>query len=203
MTSQRRSIQRPSQMNSPMSKRTSNPNHSNHSNQNVTANTNKDNTLSANDKRTQSLNTLPSQTLIHLLQIKEEERKRTKKLLKNALVQLEVAVGRGDVLEGQVRELEEKVERERVERERGGGLDLRALKGVLDEQRGRAGGGLEVEGLKLRLSNTEKELQVFSITRIFFSLLIGFLADNVLKRITGHSKSKETIQIGRWSEHER
>jgi hypothetical protein len=61
--------------------------------------------------------------LIHLLQIKEEERKRTKNLLRSALSQLEVEVERGDVLEARVRELDEKVER--VEREKGGLLVTR------------------------------------------------------------------------------
>jgi len=70
-------------------------------------------------------------------------------------VQLEMEVGRGEILAGRVRELE-RVEKEKGERERGG--EMKVLKGVLDEQRGRVGGGREVEGLKLKLSNTEREL---------------------------------------------
>ena len=166
MVSQRRSIQRPSQMNhnSPTFKRTSNAHtsghNSNHSNQNATVHPNiKDNNSApTNEKRTQSLNALPQQTLIHLLQIKEEERKRAKNLLKSALVQLEVEVERGEILGGRVKELEEKIEREKIEKEKGGGLDVNALKEMLAEQRGRVSGGAEVEGLKLKLSDTEKEL---------------------------------------------
>ena len=52
----------------------------------------------------------------------------------------------------------ESAERDRNERGRGEGLGVQLLKGVLDEQRGRAGGGLEMEGLELKLNNTEKEL---------------------------------------------
>ncbi|KAF8814348.1 hypothetical protein BYT27DRAFT_6334963 [Phlegmacium glaucopus] len=164
----RRSIQRPSQMSNhtpPMFKRTSNSRTtttdtdpittSGHSNNIIKD----DHTHTTNKQRTRSLSTFSQKTLIHLLQTKEEETKRSKKMLKNALVQLEIEVGRGDVLEGRVKELEASVEREKIEsieRERGG---TKALKGVLDEQRGRAGGGQEVEGLKLKLSNTEKELE--------------------------------------------
>lgn len=160
--SQRRSIQRPSLSNHHhhgSSKRASN---AHNPNQNATADTNvKDsknanNATSANGKRTQSLNALPAKTLIHLLQIKEEERKRTKTLLRNALSQLEVEVERGDVLGARVRELEERVER--VQSEQGGMLGVDALKEMLAEQKGRVSGGAEVEGLKLKLSNTETEL---------------------------------------------
>lgn len=77
-------------------------------------------------------------------------------MLKTALGQLEIEVGRGEVLESRVRELEGRVERDKVEKERG--MDVSILKGMLDEQRRRAGGGDEVEGLKLKLSNTEREL---------------------------------------------
>ena len=79
-------------------------------------------------------------------------------MLKTALTQLEMEIGRGDVLEAKIRALEESAERDRNERGRGEGLGVQLLKGVLDEQRGRAGGGLEMEGLKLKLNNTEKEL---------------------------------------------
>jgi hypothetical protein len=97
--------------------------------------------------------------LIHLLQIKEEERKRAKNLLKSALVQLEVEVERGEMLGGRVKELEEKIERDKIEKEKGGGgSDVNALKEMLAEQRGRVSGGAEVEGLKLKLTNTETEL---------------------------------------------
>jgi hypothetical protein len=109
-----------------------------------------------NGKRAQPLNALPRKTLIHLLQIKEEERKRTKNLLRSALSQLEVEVERGDVLEARVRELDEKAER--IEREKGGLLGVDALKEKLAEQKGRVSGGVEVEGFKLKLSNTETEL---------------------------------------------
>ena len=78
-------------------------------------------------------------------------------MLKTALTQLEMEIGRGDVLEAKIRALEESAERDRNERGREG-LGVQLLKGVLDEQRGRAGGGLEMEGLKLKLNNTEKEL---------------------------------------------
>ena len=78
-------------------------------------------------------------------------------MLKTALTQLEMEIGRGDVLEAKIKALEESAERDRNERGREG-LGVQLLKGVLDEQRGRAGGGLEMEGLKLKLNNTEKEL---------------------------------------------
>lgn len=195
--------------NSPMSKRTSNAHtaghNSNHSNQNATASphSNNANNISTNDKRTQSLNALPPQTLIHLLQIKEEERKRAKSLLKNALVQLEVEVDRGEVLAGRVKELEENVEREKAEKEKGGSLDVNPLKEMLAEQRGRVSGGAEVEGLKLKLNNTERELSVFR-TRSFSPSLINFItADNALKKIIERFKLRETIPIVRSSEHER
>jgi hypothetical protein len=94
--------------------------------------------------------------LIHLLQIKEEERKRTKNLLRSALSQLEVEVEKGDLLGAKVRELEDRVER--VQREKGDELGVDALKEMLAEQKGRVSGGAEVEGLKLKLSNTETEL---------------------------------------------
>ena len=70
--------------------------------------------------------------------------------------QLEVEVERGDVLGARVRELEERVER--VQSEQGGMLGVDALKEMLAEQKGRVSGGAEVEGLKLKLSNTETEL---------------------------------------------
>lgn len=82
--------------------------------------------------------------------------KRAKKMLKHALTQLEMEVGKRAVLEGKVRELEERGERERRERERGAVVGS-TLKGVLDEQRRRMVGE-EVEVLRLKLSNTEKEL---------------------------------------------
>jgi hypothetical protein len=94
--------------------------------------------------------------LIHLLQIKEEERKRANKLLRSALAQLEVEVERGDLLEASVKELEEKVER--VQSEKGSFLGEDALKEKLAEQKGRISGGAEVEGLKLKLNNIETEL---------------------------------------------
>ena len=160
--SQRRSIQRPSLANHHnSSKRTSNAHTGHNSNQNATADSNVKDSKNANNtfasgKRTQSLNALPQKTLIHLLQIKEEERKRTKSLLRSALAQLEVEVERGDVLGARVRELEERVES--VQREQGGLLGVDALKEMLAEQKGRVSGGAEVEGLKLKLSNTETEL---------------------------------------------
>ena len=154
-----------------MLKRTSNA-HSTGHNSNQNASTANPNNTPTNDKRTQSLTALPPQTLIHLLQIKEEERKRAKNLLKNALVQLEVEVQRGEVLSGRVRELEENAEREKVEKEKGGGLDVDALKEMLAEQRGRVSGGAEVEALKLKLSNTERELSVFSPFRRRFLFFI-------------------------------
>jgi hypothetical protein len=151
---QRRSIQRPSLSNHNSSKRTSNA-HNSTADANVKDSKNANNT-SANGKRTQSLNALPQKTLIHLLQIKEEERKRAKNLLRSALAQLEVEVERGDILGIRVRELEERVER--VQSEEGGMLGVDALKEMLAEQKGRVSGGAEVEGLKLKLSNTETEL---------------------------------------------
>ena len=159
---QRRSIQRPSLSNHNSFKRTSNAHTALKSNQHVTAdpkvkdNKNANNTTSPNGKRTQSLNALPQKTLIHLLQIKEEERKRAKNLLRSALAQLEVEVERGDLLGARVGELEEKVER--VQKENGGLLGVDTLKEMLAEQKGRVSGGAEVEGLKLKLSNTETEL---------------------------------------------
>ena len=95
-------------------------------------------------------------SLIHLLQIKEEERKRAENLLRSALAQLEVEVEKRDVLRAQVKELEERDER--VQREQGGLLGGDASKEMLAEQKGRAGGGAEVEGLKSILSNTKAEL---------------------------------------------
>ena len=96
-------------------------------------------------------------SLIHLLQIKEEERKRVENLLRSALAQLEVEVERRDVLGARVRELEERVER--VQTEQGGLLGGDVSKEILAEQNGRVSGGAEVEeGLKLELSNTETEL---------------------------------------------
>ena len=161
ISKQRRSIQRPSLSNNNSPKRISNAHTGHNSSQHATADANvKDskstNNTFANGKRTQSLNALPPKTLIHLLQIKEEERKRAKKLLRSALTQLEVEVERGDLLGASVKELEEKVER--VQSERGGLLGVDALKEKLAEQRGRISGGAEVEGLKLKLSNTETEL---------------------------------------------
>jgi hypothetical protein len=159
---QRRSIQRPSSSTNHNHKRTSSYAHPGHnSNQNATAaaadsKNVKDSKNLNNGKRAQSLNALPPKTLIHLLQIKEEERKRTKNMLRSALSQLELEVERGDVLEARVRESDEKVER--VEREKGGLLGVDALKEMLAEQKGRVSGGVEVEGLKLKLSNTEIEL---------------------------------------------
>ena len=44
---------------------------------------------------------------------------------------------------------------------RGEGLGVQLLKGVLDGQSGRAGGGLEMEGLKLKLNNTERVVRSF------------------------------------------
>ena len=96
-------------------------------------------------------------SLIHLLQIKDEERKRVENLLKSALAQLEVEVERRDVLGARVRELEERVER--VQTEQGGLLGGDASKEMLAEQTGRVSGGAEVEeGLILNLSNTQTEL---------------------------------------------
>ena len=46
----------------------------------------------------------------------------------------------------------------RVQREKGNDLGVDALKEMLAEQKGRISGGAEVEGLKLKLSNTETEL---------------------------------------------
>jgi hypothetical protein len=77
-------------------------------------------------------------------------------MLKTALTQLEMEIGRGDVMEAKIRALES-AERDRIERG-GEGLGVQLLKGVLDEQRGRAGAGLEMEGLKLKLNHTETEL---------------------------------------------
>jgi hypothetical protein len=160
ISKQRRSIQRPSLSNNNSSKRTSNAHTGHNSSQHATADDVKDskntNNTFANGKRTQSLNALPPKTLIHLLQIKEEERKRAKKLLRSALAQLEVEVERGDLLGASVKELEEKVER--VQSEKGSFLGVDALKEKLAEQKGRISGGAEVEGLKLKLSNTETEL---------------------------------------------
>jgi hypothetical protein len=158
ISKQRRSIQRPSLSNNNSSKRTSNAHTGHNSSQHATADANvKDskntNNTFANGKR---LNALPPKTLIHLLQIKEEERKRAKKLLRSALTQLEVEVERGDLLGTSVKELEEKIER--VQSERGSLLGVDALKERLAEQKGRISGGAEVEGLKLKLSNTETEL---------------------------------------------
>ena len=95
-------------------------------------------------------------SLIHLLQIKEEERKRAQNLLRSALAQLEVEVEGRDVLGARVRELEERVER--VQTEQGGLLGVDASREMSAEQNGRVSGGAEVEGLKLKLSNTETEL---------------------------------------------
>ena len=96
-------------------------------------------------------------SLIHLVQIKEEERKRAENLLRSALAQLEVEVEGRDVLGARVRELEERVERVQTEQEEL--LSVDALKEKSAEQRGRASRGVEVEeGLKLKLSNTETEL---------------------------------------------
>jgi hypothetical protein len=159
VSKQRRSIQRPSLSNHHSLKCTSNAHTAHNSNQNVTADSNnvKDSKNVTNTgKRTQSLNALPPKILIHLLQIKEEERKRTKNLLRSALAQLEVEVERGDILGARVRELEEKVEK--VQGEKGGLLGVDALREMLAEQKGRVSGGAEVEGLKLKLSNTETEL---------------------------------------------
>lgn len=158
---QRRSIQRPSLSNHNSFKRTSNAHTVHNSNKHATADANvKDsknvNNAFANGKRTQSLNALPQKTLIHLLQIKEEERKRAKNLLRSALAQLEVEVERGDLLGARVRELEGRVER--VQSSEGGLLGVDTLKEMLAEQKGRVSGGAEVEGLKLKLSNTETEL---------------------------------------------
>ena len=157
---QRRSIQRPS-LNQNSLKRTSNAHTGHNSNQHVSADPNardskSNKKTSANDKRTQSLNALPPKTLIHLLQIKEEERKRAKNLLRSALSQLEVEVEKGDLLGVRIRELEESVER--AQRDKGGELGVDALKEMLAEQKGGVSGGAEVEGLKLKLSNTETEL---------------------------------------------
>ena len=155
---QRRSIQRPSLSNHNSSKRTSNAHTAHKSNQHPTPDPNlKDsNNTPPNGKRAQSLSALPPKTLIHLLQIKEEERKRAKNLLRSALAQLEVEVERGDLLGARVGELEEKVER--VQKEKGTLLGVDTLKEMLAEQKGRVSGGAEVEGLKLKLSNTETEL---------------------------------------------
>jgi hypothetical protein len=95
-------------------------------------------------------------SLIHLLQIKEEERKRAENLLRSALAQLEVEVEGRDVLGARVRELEERVER--VQTQQGGLLGVDASREMSAEQKGRVSGGVEVEGLKLKLSNTETEL---------------------------------------------
>lgn len=65
-------------------------------------------------------------------------------------------VEKGDLLGAKVRELEDKVER--VQREKGEDSGMDALKEMLAEQKGRVSGGAEVEGLKLKLSNTETEL---------------------------------------------
>jgi len=112
------SIQRPSLSNHNSFKRSSNAHTgcSHNSNQHATGDANvKDsrntNNTFANGKRTQSLNALPQKTLIHLFQIKEEERKQAKNLLRSALAQLEVEVERGDLLGARVKELEESVER--------------------------------------------------------------------------------------------
>ena len=158
---QRRSIQRPSLSNHNSSKRTSNAHNGHNSNQHASADPNVKDSKNAkktyaNDKRTQSLNALPPKTLIHLLQIKEEERKRAKNLLRSALSQLELEVEKGDLLGARVRELEER--EERVRRQERGVLGVDALKEMLAEQKGRVSGGAEVEGLKLKLSNTETEL---------------------------------------------
>lgn len=72
------------------------------------------------------------------------------------MAQLEVEVERGDLLGARVGELEEKVER--VQKEKGTLLGVDTLKEMLAEQKGRVSGGAEVEGLKLKLSNTETEL---------------------------------------------
>ena len=95
-------------------------------------------------------------SLIHLLQIKEEERKRAENLLRSALAQLELEVETREILEAQVKELEERVER--VQRDQGGLLGGDASKEMLAEQKGRVSEGAEVKGLKLKLSNTETEL---------------------------------------------
>lgn len=158
---QRRSIQRPSLSNHTPHKRTSNAhtghNSSKHASVDASTKDSKNaNKTFTNDKRTHSLNALPQKTLIHLLQIKEEERKRTKNLLRSALSQLEMEVEKGDLLGAKVRELEDKVER--VQREKGEDSGMDALKEMLAEQKGRVSGGAEVEGLKLKLSNTETEL---------------------------------------------
>ena len=65
-------------------------------------------------------------------------------------------VEKGDLLGARVRELEDRVER--VQREKGEELGVDALKEMLAEQKGRVSGGAEVEGLKLKLNNTETEL---------------------------------------------
>jgi hypothetical protein len=59
-------------------------------------------------------------------------------------------------LETRVVDLDEMVER--VEREKGGLLGIDMLKEMLAEQKGGVGGGVEVEGLRLILSNAETEL---------------------------------------------
>ena len=158
---QRRSIQRPSLSNHNSHKRTSNAHTGHSTNQHASVDSNPKDSKNAtktfaNDKRTHSLNALPQKTLIHLLQIKEEERKRTKSLLRSALSQLEMEVEKGDLLGARVRELEDRVER--VQREKGEELGVDALKEILAEQKGRVSGGAEVEGLKLKLNNTETEL---------------------------------------------
>ena len=70
--------------------------------------------------------------------------------------QLEMEVEKGDLLGSRVRELEDRVER--VQRDEGGVVGVDALREMLAEQKGRVNGGAEVEGLKLKLSNTETEL---------------------------------------------
>jgi hypothetical protein len=158
---QRRSIQRPSLSHRKSFKHISNTYTGYNSNQHESVDANvKDsrngNKDFANEKRTRSLHGLPQKTLIHLLQIKEEERKRTKSLLRNALSQLEMEVEKGDLWEARVKELEERVES--VQREKGPDLGVDALKEILAEQKGRVSGGAELEGFKLRLRNTETEL---------------------------------------------
>ena len=94
--------------------------------------------------------------MIHLLQIKEEERKRAENLLRSALAQLEVEVERRDILGAQVKELEERVGR--AQREQGGFLGGDTWKEMLAKQKGRVSEGAEVERLKLKLSSTKTEL---------------------------------------------
>ena len=92
-------------------------------------------------RMTNALN-VPSKTLIHLPQIKEEtRRKRAKNLLRSALSQLEAEVEKGDLLGARVRELEEMVER--VQRNDGRVLGV-------DVSRNGGLGGAEVEGLNYR-----------------------------------------------------